>query len=113
MTICDNMVVCFAQEGPGTECFCGVSISTLVDGDTAEGWGRHTATEGCFYKRGSSLIYMSLLHCGSSLQGSRVCEFLHTSGDFGEISSHGTLSTKLIILEHRHVFTIFLFILFD
>lgn len=53
MTVCDDVVLCSVQEGPGTEGFCGVSISTVVDGGTVEGRARHAATEGCFCKRGS------------------------------------------------------------
>lgn len=37
MTVCDDVVVCLAQEGRGMEGFCGVSISMVVDGDTVGG----------------------------------------------------------------------------
>lgn len=48
------MVLCLAQEGPGTEGFLwSKHVSMVVDGDTVEGRGRHAATAGCFYKRGS------------------------------------------------------------
>lgn len=64
--VCDDVVFCLAQEGPDMEGFCGVSISTVVDGDTVGRAGDVTQSQPVVFikkkkrerESGSSLIYM-------------------------------------------------------
>lgn len=47
--VCDDVVLCLAQEGLGTEGFCGVSVSTVVDGDTVKGSGTSQSHSGVLF----------------------------------------------------------------
>lgn len=49
--VCDDVVFCLAQEGPDMEGFCGVSISTVVDGDTVGGAGDVTQSQRVVLKK--------------------------------------------------------------
>lgn len=75
----------------------------VVDEDTAEGWGCHTATEGCFYKRGSSLIYMWLLQCSLSLY---MIPCIPPGALWRDKLTQSTFNKTNIIHEYKQDFTV-------